>query len=319
MKILAINCKPDLSYFTERGLKFDIEYKTINEIFPLQFLYNVQNQYGVSVPMYTPAVGNYLEANYKTFQYSFIMVGWKPSDYSDVLKNTGGYTSPFPLSCGTRWITVRQDPTPNNNYAIHELHHGLCAIINVDLANHVPIDYMDKTLVNGVWQPYYLNDFPNNPASNYAVTWNNIKPFLSQLLAIKYNTMPEAQLSRSFDWGNETVGLLSYKNYSWNTLELGWKNNKSNVSSIPSGRYLCKWTFSPKFLKYTYEITGVPNRSGIRIHSANLYSQLLGCVALGHGYDDINSDKLPDILNSKKAIEEFNSVMNKQSFYLTVK
>ncbi len=181
MKILAINCKPDLSYFTKRGLSFEVDYKTINDIFPLQFLYNVKDQDGSMVPLYTPSVGSYLETNYSKNDYVFILIGWKPSDYSDVMKNTGGYTSPFPLSNGTRWITVRQDTIPNNNYVVHEIHHGLCSIINVDIAYHTPIDFMDNTPVNGVWKPYYLNDFPENPQSNYAQTWNNIKSFLPQL------------------------------------------------------------------------------------------------------------------------------------------
>ena len=181
MKILAINCKPDLSYFTKRGLSFEVDYKTINDIFQLQFLYNVKDQDGSMVPLYTPSVGSYLETNYSKNDYVFILIGWKPSDYSDVMKNTGGYTSPFPLSNGTRWITVRQDPIPNNNYIVHEIHHGLCSIINVDFAYHTPVDFMDNTPVNGVWKPYYLNDFPENPQSNYAQTWNNIKSFLPQL------------------------------------------------------------------------------------------------------------------------------------------
>jgi zinc D-Ala-D-Ala carboxypeptidase len=201
MRVLCINCKPDLSYFTKRGLNLDVEYKTINEVFPLQFLYNVKNQNNVMVPTYTPSVGSYLENNYKESDYTFIMVGWKPSEYSDVMKNTGGYSSPFPLSNGTRWMTVRQDPIPNNIYPIHELHHAICAIINVDLGHHIPVDFMDQTLVNGIWQPYYLNDQPENPQSNYAVTWNAIKPFLSKL-----NSYTKSPMYKYFK-PNEIVGL----------------------------------------------------------------------------------------------------------------
>lgn len=191
MKILCINCKPDLSYFEKRGLHFDIEYATVNQLFPLQFLYNVKDQSGNFVPLYTPWAEQYLEQNYKEFKYSFIMIGWQPKDYSPVLKNSGGYTHWKALSSGTYWITVRQDPYPNNNYPIHELHHGIVDIINNNkVLNHHVIDYMDSTPVNGVMMPYYKNDFPDAPDSNYAVTWNQIKNFLPELQAITYNTMP---------------------------------------------------------------------------------------------------------------------------------
>lgn len=212
MKILAINCKPDLSYFTKRGLNVEVESVSVpNLIFPLQFLYNVKDQNSQMVPLYTPAVAPYLEANYKDFKYSFIMVGWQPKDYGSIMAHTGGYTSWQPLSCGTFWITVRQDPFPNNNYPVHELHHGLCDIIyglrpKTDIS---PIDFMDSTYVNGAWLPYYKNDQPDALDSNYAVTWKSIIPYLSKLNAITY--MPTYKYFKPSEIPNlkpELVALL---------------------------------------------------------------------------------------------------------------
>lgn len=71
------------------------------------------------------------------------------------------------------------------------------------------------------------------------------------------------------------------------TLERPWLDNKSDDKStlindsscIPAGDYFIKWTLSPGFKKYTFEIFDVSNRFGIRIHAANVVDELLGCIA----------------------------------------
>lgn len=322
MKILAINCNPDLSYFEKRGLPIEVECVNLNKIFPLRFLYNVKDSNNNLVPLYTPDVNAYLEETYKDFKYSFIMVGWKPKDYSPVLKNTGGYTHWQPLTSGTYWITIRQDPFPNNNYPVHELHHGLINIINNNkvLKHHV-IDYMDSTPVNGVMMPYYLNDQPDNPNSNYAVTWNQIKNFLPELLAITYDTkpaLPLVPLKRNWDNGVQTLGDLTYDTFSCKTLERPFKDNKPNISCIPKGTYLCKWTWSLRLMRYTYEVMNVPNRTGIRFHKGNYFFDVDGCILLGTGYGDLNHDAFADIINSSITIDKFNNLMNKKDFMLQI-
>jgi hypothetical protein len=72
-------------------------------------------------------------------------------------------------------------------------------------------------------------------------------------------------------------------------------------------------------MKYTYEITSVPKRSGIRIHIANYFTQLLGCIALGMGFADINKDGQTDITSSKVAINKFNQLMGGKPFKLIIK
>lgn len=185
MKILCLNCKPDLSYFSSRGLNFDVEYKTISEIFPVTTIGTVIDQNNQNRQIATPFPKEYLDKNYPTFQYSIILVGWNPKDYPDGVANSGGYSYWNPMASGTVWANVRQDSVSGNGYAIHELHHLLCNIIN-----HMPgchaIDYMDSTLVNGQMLPYYMNDSPNDPRSNHAITWNNIKVYLDKLKSITY-------------------------------------------------------------------------------------------------------------------------------------
>jgi hypothetical protein len=159
--------------------------------------------------------------------------------------------------------------------------------------------------------------------SKYDPMWNNQWGQKSNidyyLFLLKRFIQPIVILTRNSDNGIETLGTLTYGNFTCKTLERPNKGNQPNISCIPVGTYTCKYTFSFKFLKYTYELQNVPNRSGIRIHSANLYSQLLGCIALGDSYSDINADKQLDILNSRATITAFENLMNKQPFQLIIK
>ncbi len=85
------------------------------------------------------------------------------------------------------------------------------------------------------------------------------------------------------------------------SLELPWLDNQRMISCIPEGTYQVKKTWSPAFKKNMWLVQDVPNRSGIRIHSANFVSQLLGCVSLGLSIEDINGDGVFDITSSRLA------------------
>lgn len=102
------------------------------------------------------------------------------------------------------------------------------------------------------------------------------------------------------------------------TMELSFKGNQRNISAIPKGKYTCKWTFSPKFMRYTYEVLNVPNRSGIRIHSASWFSSLQGCIALGSHFTDLNKDAHADLANSRDTIKAFEQFMNGKDFILEI-
>ena len=92
----------------------------------------------------------------------------------------------------------------------------------------------------------------------------------------------------------ETIGAIyakGSKNVICETLERpryfkGKENVRDNTKTefnesccIPEGVYLVKWTYSNSFKTCTYEIFGVNSRDGIRIHAANVSSQLRGCIA----------------------------------------
>jgi hypothetical protein len=98
--------------------------------------------------------------------------------------------------------------------------------------------------------------------------------------------MREVVIIRIEDSDEGTWGVMVFGQEHCRTLELPWRNNRRQVSCIPPGRYRCVMRSSSKFGR-VYQALGVPDRSGILFHSANLAgdvrlgwsSQLQGCIA----------------------------------------
>lgn len=113
---------------------------------------------------------------------------------------------------------------------------------------------------------------------------------------------------------------------------------------IISGVYRCLYTKSPRFSKmsienwkkenpnlkkedapeeiqniFTFEITGVIGRAGLRIHSVNFSRDLEGCIALGNSYQDLDKDGEEDLINSRITIKQFEDLMERKPFQLTIK
>lgn len=143
--------------------------------------------------------------------------------------------------------------------------------------------------------------------------------------------MEKVYLFRAKSDSAQTLGALitgetsDSQVFTCRSLELPWLDNKNDVSCIPEGEYLCKWTRSPRLSTlagqdvFTYEITGVPGRTGIRIHSANYFSELKGCIALGDTHKDINNDGHNDTLHSGNTVKQFNTILNARDFMLVIK
>ena len=128
----------------------------------------------------------------------------------------------------------------------------------------------------------------------------------------------EATLKRTQVTPFQTLGIFSVGEKNWKSLELPWIQNLRNISSIPAGIYQVKWTFSFKFRKYTYEVMNVSGRSGIRIHSANYYFDLKGCIALGLSTYDLNKDGKLDVISSRVAIKQLEDYFNREPFTLKI-
>ena len=133
--------------------------------------------------------------------------------------------------------------------------------------------------------------------------------------------MKEAILIRTSDDGKQTLGALTIvgTDFGCKTIERPYINNRNNISCIPKGVYVCKWTKSPRLGRNTYEVLNVPMRSGIRIHPANYAYELHGCIALGSAYKDLNLDGLNDVVHSGETLRKFEELLNGEDLTLTIK
>lgn len=86
------------------------------------------------------------------------------------------------------------------------------------------------------------------------------------------------------------------------TCEREWLDNQPDVSCIPEGTYACKRVESPKF-GGTFEVTGVPGRSSILLHSGNTEDDSHGCILVGEQFGAVNGKTA--VLSSKVGFAEF--------------
>ena len=76
-------------------------------------------------------------------------------------------------------------------------------------------------------------------------------------------------------------------------------------TAIPYGTYDIKWTYSPRFKKYTPQLMNVPSFEGIRIHAGNTSADTEGCLLLGE------NKQVGKVLNSRATINKFYPLIKK--------
>lgn len=122
-----------------------------------------------------------------------------------------------------------------------------------------------------------------------------------------------------------TFGRLITDGLQLFTGELPWRENKTSISCLPVGEYECEWTYSETLERSTYEVKeDFEDRSGIRIHPANFFgdkskgfrADVEGCISLGECLGFIEGQRA--ILLSKRAVEKFEKLMRRDSFWLRV-
>lgn len=74
-------------------------------------------------------------------------------------------------------------------------------------------------------------------------------------------------------------------------------------TAIPYGIYEIKWTYSPRFKKYTPQLMNVPSFEGIRIHAGNTSADTEGCLILG------KNKQVGKVLNSRDTINKFYQII----------
>lgn len=138
--------------------------------------------------------------------------------------------------------------------------------------------------------------------------------------------MRTATLQRTKSGDSGTFGVLTTDTgKSWHSGELPWRNNSRGYSCIPDGEYLCLWQYSPSHGRQVYHLQDVPCRTDVELHPGNwcgdiekgMKSDVKGCIILGKSFGQ--ADGQDAVLQSKKAIAEFETEMCCDSFTLTVK
>ena len=79
-------------------------------------------------------------------------------------------------------------------------------------------------------------------------------------------------------------------------------------TAIPYGTYEIKWTYSPRFKKYTPQLMNVPSFEGIRIHAGNTSADTEGCLILGE------NKQVGKVLNSRATINKFYPIIKEACY-----
>lgn len=109
------------------------------------------------------------------------------------------------------------------------------------------------------------------------------------------------------------------------TLELPWRKNRREVSSIPVGTYRCVRRKSPLVTrisggKYseTFEITSIPGRSDVLFHAGNNIEDTKGCVLVAASFRGLKYKR--GVSNSGATFDLFMQAMKGvNEFQLTVR
>ncbi len=89
----------------------------------------------------------------------------------------------------------------------------------------------------------------------------------------------ELELIRTYYPGGTTGRILSQGSLLTYCIELPWKNNHTQVSCIPEGRYRVTQRYNEHFGMH-FQVMDVPGRQDICIHPANdAMLELKGCIA----------------------------------------
>lgn len=133
-----------------------------------------------------------------------------------------------------------------------------------------------------------------------------------------------------------TFGSVIVKGVTFQTGELPWRNDDSDVSCEKEGVFQCSESYSkhlsPLFGGINlYLVEGDAARKGVRIHPANwmgdstkfqkdgitkMKCQLQGCIALGLSVGILEGQKA--LINSRTAVNRFMALLNHQPFQLTI-
>lgn len=119
---------------------------------------------------------------------------------------------------------------------------------------------------------------------------------MQKFTLVRSTEQKEVTLGRIID---EQGAIICY------TLEQPWRENKINISCIPTGVYKCK-SFSGRIFKNVWELLDVDNRDGILIHNGNYAINTKGCILVGNKYTEyMGVPMVNDSVNTLNRMREF--------------
>lgn len=121
-----------------------------------------------------------------------------------------------------------------------------------------------------------------------------------------------------------TFGKLTTLGFSMFTCEPPWKDNRSDVSCIPTGEYICTWHQSPRF-GGVYLVNDVPGRAFILTHRGNiggdieqgLLTHTHGCILGGKYFGVVRGQRA--VCLSRPTMTRFFNHMQRKDFRLVVR
>ena len=132
--------------------------------------------------------------------------------------------------------------------------------------------------------------------------------------------MQTVYLLRLHSDADGTFGLLSVPGVDRPlfTIERPWANNAPSISCIPTGRYRCGWTYSPRFRRRMYLVEGVPGRSGIRWHGGNTRADTHGCICPGRKIAYFAKPGLWGVVNSRSSLLRMERALERKAFVVVI-
>ena len=125
----------------------------------------------------------------------------------------------------------------------------------------------------------------------------------------------EVILQRFKEDKNQSTGTLTVLDrngwpvFTCPCIERGNKSNQRYISAVPPGKYRMVLEYSRKFKRKLWELKEVPGRSEIKIHVANFWYELNGCIAPGSYLTKLNGDVYEDLGASRRALNDFHRVL----------
>lgn len=85
-------------------------------------------------------------------------------------------------------------------------------------------------------------------------------------------------------------------------IELPYRGNAPDISSIEPGLYPYRVAHSPRAGRDVIWIDEVEGRTNIQVHPANFVDQILGCLGPGFSIQAVDDDDVPDVGSSESAM-----------------